>query len=205
MNNILFFCQKTIDKRKVLVYNKGVPERKGNRTEANSLKNIFSKRVDKIKKVRYNIGTVKGERKVTPLLNKKLCVHYIVWEKGRNMTNREFLEAIRSNSTLSAELIEFAAAAIAKLDKRNADRSSKPSKTAIANEPIKTAIVEFLNKEGFIATAADIAANCNITTQKASALCRQMVEAGAVRSTEVKIPKKGKCKAYSLAPVQVGE
>lgn len=121
------------------------------------------------------------------------------------MTNREFYTAILSNENLPAELRSFASDAILKLDKRNENRSSKPTKAQVANEPIKTAIVEFLNKEGFIATAADIAANCNITTQKASALCRQMVEAGAVRSTEVKIPKKGKCKAYSLVPVQVEE
>lgn len=121
------------------------------------------------------------------------------------MTNREFFEAIRSNPALADELVEFATAAIEKLDKRNADRKSKPSKTTLANQPIKEAIVAYLNKEGFIAIAADIAANCNITPQKASALCRQMIEAGIVRSTEVKIPKKGKCKAYFIAPVQVGE
>ena len=130
------------------------------------------------------------------------------------MTNRNFLESVIAyaangedviNDVHADELIAFAQDAIAKLDKRNADRSSKPSKTAIANEPIKTAISDYLNKEGFVATAADIAANCDITTQKASALCRQMVEAGIIRSTEVKIPKKGKCRAYSLAPVQVEE
>ncbi len=120
------------------------------------------------------------------------------------MTNREFFEAVKSGN-LTPDLIAFATAAIEKLDKRNSDRKSKPSKTAIANEPIKTAIFDYLNKEGFIATAADVAANCEVTTQKASALLRQMVEAGILTSSEVKIPKKGKCKAYSLAPVQVGE
>lgn len=114
------------------------------------------------------------------------------------MTNREFFEAVRSNPTLSAELRDFAAAAIDKLDKRNSDRKSHPSKTAIANEPIKTAIFDYLNKEGFVATAADVAANCDITTQKASALLRQLVESGVLKSAEVKIPKKGKVKAYSV-------
>ena len=114
------------------------------------------------------------------------------------MTNRDFFNSIASNENLNAELREFANGAIAKLDKRNADRSSKPSKTAIANEPIKTAIIKYLDKEGFVATAADVAANCDITTQKASALLRQLVESGVLKSAEVKIPKKGKVKAYSV-------
>lgn len=115
------------------------------------------------------------------------------------MTNRDFLTAVKDGK-LTPETIAFAAAAIEKMDKRNSDRKSKPSKTAIANEPLKTAIVEFLNKEGFVATAADVGANLEMTTQKASALLRQLVESGEVKSFEVKIPKKGKCKAYSIVP-----
>lgn len=114
------------------------------------------------------------------------------------MTNREFYTAILSNESLPTELRSFASDAILKLDKRNENRSSKPSKTQLANEPIKTAIVKYLDKEGFVATAADVAANCDITTQKASALLRQLVESGVLKSAEVKIPKKGKCKAYSV-------
>ena len=120
------------------------------------------------------------------------------------MTNREFFEAVKSGN-LTPDLIAFATAAIEKLDKRNSDRKSKPSKTTLANQPIKEAIVAYLNKEGFIATAADIAANCGITTQKASSLCVQLRAANLIDSCEVKIPKKGKCNAYFLAPVQVGE
>lgn len=112
------------------------------------------------------------------------------------MTNREFFTAV-SKSDLNADLIAFALEAIDKLDKRNEKRSSKPSKTAIANEPIKAAIAEFLGTHTN-AVAADIASALDITTQKASALCRQMVEAGILTSTEIKMPKKGKVKAYSI-------
>ena len=114
------------------------------------------------------------------------------------MTNREFFTAIASNATLSAELVEFATEAIAKLDKRNASRSSKPSKTAIANEPIKASIIEYVTAHAN-ALASDIATACKISTQKASALCVQMVKDNVLTVCEVKVPKKGKVKAYSLA------
>ena len=119
------------------------------------------------------------------------------------MTNREFFTAIASNATLSDELIEFATEAIAKLDKRNASRSSKPSKTAIANEPIKASIVEYVTAHAN-ALASEIATACEISTQKASALCVQMVKENVLTVCEVKVPKKGKVKAYSLAVTDEG-
>ena len=119
------------------------------------------------------------------------------------MTNREFFTAIASNATLSAELVKFAKEAIVKLDKRNASRSSKPSKTAIANEPIKASIVEYVTAHAN-ALASDIAVACEISTQKASALCVQMVKDNVLTVCEVKGPKKGKVKAYSLAITDKG-
>lgn len=113
------------------------------------------------------------------------------------MTNREFFNAIVS-ANVSDELTAFAQEAIAKLDKRNEARSSKPSKVALANAPIKEAIVAFLTEHAN-AVASDIATGCEITTQKASALCRQLVEDGVLTSEEVKVPKHGKVKAYRLA------
>ena len=79
------------------------------------------------------------------------------------MTNREFFNAIVS-ANVSDELTAFAQEAIAKLDKRNEARSSKPSKVALANAPVKEAIVAFL-AEHANAVASDIATGCEITTQ----------------------------------------
>jgi len=113
------------------------------------------------------------------------------------MTKREFLNAV-IEANVNEALNEFAVAEIAKLDKRNEAKSSKPSKTALANEPIKEAILAFLaDKENTI--ASDIAVGIEVTTQKASALCRQLVEDGKLTATEVKVPKKGKVKAYNIA------
>ena len=118
------------------------------------------------------------------------------------MTNREFLTAI-ANSSLSDDLTTYAAEQIVKLDMRNAARkekqSSKPSKTAIENEPIKASIMKFLNAQSEPMIAADIAENLKITTAKASSLLTQLVKSGNVVKSEVKIPKKGKVKAYSIA------
>ena len=116
------------------------------------------------------------------------------------MTNREFLTAV-ANSSLSDDLTTYAAEQIAKLDMRNAARkekqSSKPSKTAIENEPIKASIMEFLSTQSEPMIAADIAENMGITTAKASSLLRQLVNDGKVVKSEVKIPKKGKVNGYS--------
>lgn len=113
------------------------------------------------------------------------------------MTNREFLTVV-ANAEVSAEVKEFALESLAKMDARNAKRSSKPSKTAIANEPVKKAIVEFLG-EHKNALASEVGAGLEITTQKASALLRQLVADGLVTVADVKIPKKGQMKAYSVA------
>ena len=104
------------------------------------------------------------------------------------------------NGTMTDEVKSHAAEAITKLDERNQKRSSKPSKTQLENEPVKTAIIDYLTVHGG-AVAADIAAEVDITTQKASALCRQLVESGSLTVEEVKIPKKGKCKKYSVASI----
>lgn len=115
------------------------------------------------------------------------------------MTQREFFAGIVEGATITAEQATFAVEAIAKLDKRNEKRAATPSKTAIANEPIKVKIVEFL--AGRELTPANIIAEgVEITTQKASALCRQLVEVGTLVVADIKVAKKGKVKGYALAP-----
>ena len=118
------------------------------------------------------------------------------------MTKREFLNeviaVIDGTSEVDVlELKEFAKAEIVKLDERNASRSSKPTKTQIENEPIKEKILEVLSTgERMVASA--IAERLEISTQKVSALCRQLVESKKLKVEDVKIPKKGKQKAYMV-------
>lgn len=111
-------------------------------------------------------------------------------------TTRDFLNAVISN-TISDEVIAFAQNQLTKLDERNAKRASTPSKTAIANAPIKEKIMDFVRMHEN-AVASDIAAFCEISTQKASALCVQLVKEGCLYVDEIKVPKKGKVKSYSI-------
>lgn len=111
------------------------------------------------------------------------------------MTTRELLNSV-INANLSEEATEKAQALLAQLDKRNEKRANTPSKTAIANEPIKARIIGLLN--GTPKTAAEVGQTLEITPQKASALLRQLVESGSVESTEVKVKGKGKVKGYTL-------
>lgn len=124
------------------------------------------------------------------------------------MTNREFFTAIASNTSLSVDLIEFAENAIAKLDERNARRASTPTKTQRDNAIIVNIILDILSESGDYMTAADIARAVGergfdeISTNKASALCRQCVLNGSLIETEVKNEKKNKVKAYKIAETE---
>ena len=113
------------------------------------------------------------------------------------MTNREFLNAIISGSTITAELVEHATAELAKLDAANVKRKNKPSKTALENAPVLKALTEALTDVP--QTAAELAAIAGVSTQKASALLRQLVAAGVASVTDVKHAKKGVCKGYTIA------
>ena len=114
------------------------------------------------------------------------------------MTNREFFVEVMQNGTLSAELRAHAEKEIAKLDANNKKRAEAQSKKSKENEPIKEAIFALLTEHGTM-TSPDIGAALELSTSKASAMCRQMVEDGRLTASDVKIPKKGKLKAYSVA------
>ena len=90
------------------------------------------------------------------------------------------------------------------LNKKFAQRALKLSNTQIENEAIKVEILEYL-AGGKVQTAPEIGVGVGISTQKASALAKQLVESGKVVQSEIKVPKKGKLKAYSLATDEVSE
>ena len=115
----------------------------------------------------------------------------------KTMTRRDFFTAISKNETLSDELRDFAVAAIAKMDDTNAKRAAKPSKAAIANEPLVAQIVEMLGDEP--KTASDLAEPMDVNPQKASGLLRRAVKEGKAVSHDVKIKGKGTQKGYTRA------
>lgn len=112
------------------------------------------------------------------------------------MTQREFLTKVIA-TTNEVEVREYAEKQLVKLDERNAKRSSTETKTQIENKEHKIKILEFLKDKDFTSACA-IGVGCDISTNKASALCRQLVEDNKLIVTEIKSEKKGKVKGYKL-------
>lgn len=113
------------------------------------------------------------------------------------MTEREFLSTIIA-ANISDEITDHAKKNVAKLDKRNATPSKAEREKREANEAIKVQIATLL-ADGATRVASEIATAIEVSTSKASALLRQMSEAGEVSVSEVKIKGKGKVKGYALA------
>ena len=109
------------------------------------------------------------------------------------MTKREMYEVI-ANGNINDEVIEMAKNELVKMDERNAKRKNTPSKTALANEPIKAEIVKVLTQEP--QSASEIAEKVGISTQKCSALLRQI---DGLEVSELKVKGKGKVKGYAVA------
>lgn len=118
------------------------------------------------------------------------------------MTRREVYNAVLSGNT-SEEVLNWFRAELSKMDAANANRQSKPSKKEQENQPIKDGIFALLRERGSMVASA-IGEAMSISTSKASALCRQMVEDGQLSVAEVKSPKKGggKVKQYTAIEVE---
>ena len=114
------------------------------------------------------------------------------------MTTRNYLEAIAAGKVDDA-VKEWAKGQIEKLDSRNAKRAATPSKTAIANAPLKEAIFKYLSENDGKFTEAELGVVIEASHNKAGSLARQLVAEGKVSVEEVKIPKIGKRKAYFVA------
>lgn len=92
-------------------------------------------------------------------------------------------------------LVEFAEGEIAKLAEANAKAAEKRAAKAAENDGIKEEILALL-ADGEL-TASEVGLAKEISTQKASAMLRQLETAGLVVSREVKRDKR-KAKAYKL-------
>ena len=119
------------------------------------------------------------------------------------MTRRDFFEKVITlvNETeieKYTELKEYAESEIEKMNARNAKRVENPTKNQQDNKVIKDLIVDFLKKDMDAHLSSEIAAEVEISVQKANALLYQLVKENMIVSEEVKVPKKGKQKAYRL-------
>lgn len=148
-------------------------------------KKIFKKLkkpLDNTNKKVYNIITIKGSQPIA--------------RKGQYMTNRDFYSAI-INGTINEEVVAKATEELGKLDARNDKRRNTLSKEQLANEEFKKSMVEFIGESKL--TASEIAKGLEISTQKVSALAKQLVDNGTLVKEEVAVKGKGKVLAYSLA------
>ena len=120
------------------------------------------------------------------------------------MTTREFYNAVLSMENVSAEISEKAAALLSAMDKKNAERSSKPTKAQKENEALLPLVREVLAAADHPITASDLfEAKPELkNVQKCSSLLRMLEKSGEVTSIEVKVKGKGKAKGYSLTSAE---
>lgn len=117
-----------------------------------------------------------------------------------DITLRQYHEAVISGN-ITDDIIAKARAEIAKLDATNAKRAEKAAEKAKENDPIKNAIYNLLVEKGAMVASAIGAAlttpENEVTTSKASSMCRQMVEEHRLTVEDVKVKGKGKVKQYT--------
>ena len=106
---------------------------------------------------------------------------------ANKMTKRDYFNAILAKYPLTDDEQKFVQNELDLLAKKNA--SKKPTATQVANEGIKTAILDNLDK-GAKYTITDImklVPECtDLTNQKVSAIVRQMVDDGTIVRIEDK-------------------
>jgi hypothetical protein len=121
------------------------------------------------------------------------------------MTKREFFVKVAAGE-MTEEMQAMAAEFLTKMDAQLEARKGKLSEKEQAKRDANVALATRVAKEILGAeakTASDVAAELTallgeeVKVQKASALCRKAVELELAAQTEVKIPKKGTCKAYT--------
>lgn len=119
------------------------------------------------------------------------------------MTNREFYTAIIANPNVAEDIKTFAKGEIDKLDARNDKRKNTQTKAQKENESVMASILTHLANGS--AVASDIGSALGISTQKASALCKLLVNSGKVTVADIKVKNKGTVKQYTLVASDTSE
>ena len=119
-----------------------------------------------------------------------------ITSEKNTMTARRFFTEIQTYD-LPAELLDYAANEIQKLDDAKEKRKEKPTKVqrenAAIREQLHAYMVENLSDEYF--SQAELGEALEISPNKAGALARQLVQAGLAEATDVKV-KGGTRKGY---------
>ena len=118
------------------------------------------------------------------------------------MKEREYLNAILAIEGISEALTNETNARLAKLDEKNEKRKNTQTKVQKENEGVKTAILANLADGNGKAVASALGTALGISTQKASALCKLLVDEGKLTVAEIKVKGGGKVKEYTLVEVE---
>ena len=111
------------------------------------------------------------------------------------MTEREFLNLV-INGNINEDVKAYATEGIAKLDAKNEKRKNTPTKEQLANEGLKSNILELLANSPMV--ASEVGASLGVSTQKASALCTLLGKEGKISVADIKVKNKGTVKQYTL-------
>ena len=109
-------------------------------------------------------------------------------EKTKKMTKVDYFKQIKAKYALTEDEVKFVDHEIELLTKKNS-AEKKPTAQQVANDGIKTAIVEGMEPNRLYTVTEiikSIPACADMTNQRVSALLRQLVEAGKVKRTEDK-------------------
>lgn len=105
------------------------------------------------------------------------------------MTKREMFEQIKANYQLTDAEVAFIDHELELLAKKNASEK-KPTAQQVANEGLKSTIIEVLTDNGGLMTVTDVQKSCEelsaLSNQRVSALLRQLKDDGKVERVEDK-------------------
>ena len=102
------------------------------------------------------------------------------------MTKIERFNEMLNKYEFTADEVAFIENEIALITKRNARKSTKPTKAQIANIAVKESLANVLGEATEPLTAKAVGELVSISPQKASALLKQMIESGEVVKEVVK-------------------
>lgn len=108
---------------------------------------------------------------------------------NKKMTKREMFEQIKANYQLTDAEVAFIDHELELLAKKNASEK-KPTTQQVANEGLKSTIIEVLTDNGGLMTVTDVQKSCEelsaLSNQRVSALLRQLKDDGKVERVEDK-------------------
>ena len=115
------------------------------------------------------------------------------------MTKKNAFEIIRSTMADNAEIVAFCDHEIELLDKRNASRSTKPTKAQLERQAQYDHLIGFLS-DNAESTCGDVAEFLGVTLHSATGLLTQLRKNGQVARSY-----KGKTPVYSIGSEVVAE